>query len=97
MRIRDGLATIEAMPRTGIPLLDRRARDRRILGELLADARRAAGMSQTEAGGATGLSQSTIAKIERGTRAVSFIEALEFADAYRVSAASLDPRTRAGA
>jgi DNA-binding XRE family transcriptional regulator len=83
-----------AMPETSPELLERRARERRLLGELLAQARRDRGITQGEAGNAIGLSQSTIAKIESGVRSVSLLEALGLAEAYRVSLTSLDPRRR---
>ena len=54
------------------------------VGERLAEARRAAGLSQTDVGRRLGVPQSRVAKLETGDRRLQFLEAFEYADLYGV-------------
>lgn len=69
-----------------------RAELRRALGAQLRDARHSAGLTQVEAARRLGVPQSQIAKLEVGQRTLSFVEALDMAEAYGIHPADLDPR-----
>lgn len=64
------------------------------IGRLLGDARQAAGMSQSAAAKAIGISQSRVARLERGLRRLRFDEAAGFARLYNVALSAFDPAGR---
>ena len=63
----------------------------RAIGRLLGDAREAAGLPQTYAARALGLTQSRVARLELGRRRLLFWEAVAFAALYRVPITTFDP------
>jgi HTH-type transcriptional regulator/antitoxin HipB len=70
----------------------KRADLRRALGVRLSGARQLAGLTQVEAARRLGVPQSQIAKLELGRRTLTFVEALEMAEAYGIHPIELDPR-----
>lgn len=62
-----------------------------LVGRRLAGARRAAGMTQTEAARQLGVPQSRIARLETGDRRLLLTEATELAALYDIGVRSLDP------
>jgi transcriptional regulator with XRE-family HTH domain len=61
------------------------------VGQRLAAARRAAGLSQTDVGHRLGVPQSRVAKLETGDRRLMYIEAFLYADLYGVSIEVFQP------
>lgn len=64
------------------------------VGQRLAAARTAAGMSQSEAARQLGFAQSRIAKLEIGTRRLLFTEAVDLAKVYGVEITEFVPASR---
>ena len=81
------------MPRTRPQVLQEHAQQARAIGARAARARTAAGLAQGDIARALGVAQSAIAKIERGERRLSFLEALDMAALCGVPVRDLDPRT----
>lgn len=63
----------------------------RRVGQLLGDAREAAGLPQSHAARLMGVAQSRIAKLELGRRRLLFIEAVQLAKLYGVPVSRFDP------
>lgn len=63
----------------------------RRVGQLLGDAREAAGLPQSHVARLMGVPQSRIAKLELGRRRLLFIEAVQLAKLYGVPASRFDP------
>jgi transcriptional regulator with XRE-family HTH domain len=82
------------MPRTRASIIGDRAEVGRLVGARLALAREKAGLTQLGAAKALGVPQSVIAKLERGTRQLRFVEGLRLAELYRVECRDLDPASR---
>jgi transcriptional regulator with XRE-family HTH domain len=59
--------------------------DNERVGQRLAAARRAAGLSQTEASLKLSVPQSRVAKLETGDRRLQYLEAFAYAELYGVS------------
>jgi transcriptional regulator with XRE-family HTH domain len=66
--------------------------EQRVLGQLLGDARQAAGLSQPAVARQLGVSQSRIAQLELGRRRLMLTEAFRLAELYGISLEDLDPR-----
>ncbi len=62
-----------------------------LVGVRMAAARRAAGLSQTEAGLRLGVPQSRVAKLETGDRRLQYLEAFTYAELYGVSIDAFQP------
>jgi transcriptional regulator with XRE-family HTH domain len=80
-----------AVPRTRTEVLEQRADLARRVGQKLALAREASGLTQQQAAQALGVPQPTIAKIESGVRALQFVEGLRLAALYSMNPRELDP------
>ena len=63
----------------------------RVIGRLLGDARQAAGLPQSAAAARVGVSQSWLARLERGQRRLTVAEAVAFAKLYGVPLEAFDP------
>lgn len=61
------------------------------VGQRLAEARRAAGLSQTEVGHRLGVPQSRVAKLETGDRRLQYLEAFAYAALYEVEPGFFQP------
>ncbi len=61
------------------------------VGRRLAEARRAAGLSQTEVGHRLDVPQSRVAKLETGDRRLQYLEAFAYAALYEVEPGFFQP------
>ncbi len=61
------------------------------VGRRLAEARRAAGLSQTEVGRRLDVPQSRVAKLETGDRRLQYLEAFAYAALYEVEPGFFQP------
>lgn len=84
------------MPRTSLAVRATRGEEARTVGERLASAREAAGLSQMVAARRLGVPQSSIAKLELGQRQLRFVEGLRLAEIYGVRPSELAPIVSAG-
>lgn len=66
------------------------------IGARLLAARFHAGLAQSAAGRAVGLSQNAIARLEIGARQLAFTEAVDLARLYGVAIERFDPRPTSG-
>jgi transcriptional regulator with XRE-family HTH domain len=80
------------MPETTDATLAARHAIRVQVGRRLADARKAAGLSQARAAKAIGVPQAVIAQVELGNRAASFVEVIALAELYGIDPLRLDPK-----
>jgi transcriptional regulator with XRE-family HTH domain len=79
------------MPRTRIAVQTARADEARAVGQRLAAAREAAGLTQLAAARRLGVPQTAIAKLELGQRQLRFVEGIRLAGMYGVRPTDLAP------
>jgi DNA-binding XRE family transcriptional regulator len=82
-----------AMPRTNREVLEAREAIAKVLGRRLASVRQNASLSQLDVARSLGVSQSQIAKLELGSRQLTFIEGLRLAELFDLAPEALDPRS----